>query len=171
MFGQLNNLLQILLIADGVFFTLGDQGIQQRRHGLVILWVDRRLIDDQLAHVVLDGFCHSLLAAANALGQRLYRINAAFYDKLNQRHIIERRDFFALFSTDVGVDQKAHVRLIGLEVDVVATSNLHLVTYFVVVIYFVFDLGNLLGAVASLFKFIGHAGEAANQGRGHLVQV
>ncbi|MNJ32551.1 hypothetical protein D3C77_272180 [compost metagenome] len=159
------------MVADGLFLALDNERIKQRGHGLVILRIDRRLIDDQLAHVVLDGLRHGFLAFANALGQRVDGADAALDDQRNQRHIVKGRDLLAILGTDIGVDQKAHVRLVGLQVDVVTTGELHLVTHFGKVIDLGLDFGNFLGAIARLFQFVCKVTEAADQRRRHLVQV
>jgi hypothetical protein len=69
--GQLDDLRQVLLVRERAFLALRDQRVQQLGHLLVVLGVDRRLVDDELADVVLDGLGDRLLLLADGRRQRV----------------------------------------------------------------------------------------------------
>jgi len=66
---QFDDLRQVSLIFHRRLLTQLDQGIQQFRHLLVVLRIDRHLVDNDLANVVFNRLGHRFLAAANTLGQ------------------------------------------------------------------------------------------------------
>ena len=111
-----------------------------------------------------------MLAFLDAVRQRLQRLRPALNDELNQRQIIERRHLPAFFRADVGVNQMPHGRLVLLQVNGIATVQLHLVAEVLVEGDFLFDRLSLGSGVTRLGHFAGKFGVGAHQRRGQFVQ-
>jgi hypothetical protein len=76
-----------LLIVERLALALRDERGEQERHPLIVLRVDRRLVDDEAADVVLDRLGRGLLFLADRLGEHLHRVDAAIDQDLYQREV------------------------------------------------------------------------------------
>ena len=78
---------------------------------------------DLAAYVVGDGFRHRLRTVLDALRQGPHRRGQpALQDQVQQPDVAEVRDRLGRLRLDIGVDQVAHVGLVGLEIDDLAAG-------------------------------------------------
>ncbi len=109
---------------------------------------------NDLAQVVFDSLCYCLSVPSNAVRQFFNRIFSSFYNQFNQRHIIERTDYFALFCTDVRVNQMAHGRFISLEVNIIGTCKFYLCSGMFIMTHFFQDVFSIGRCVSCFFHLI-----------------
>ena len=63
-----DDLLQVRLVLNRLLPALLDQRIEHRRHLLVVLRIDRHLVDDEAADIVLDRLGHRATTAPDPVG-------------------------------------------------------------------------------------------------------
>src|SRR5438094_554440 len=102
------------------------------------------LLKNLAANVVGNVFRNCLPVASDPRGQRQdgFRYTRP-YDQFQQTNFAKVGDYSRCFSLDVSVDQVAHVRLIGLEVDGLATCLPNDLTQLNKVVDILLDRGNL----------------------------
>ena len=169
--GQLGNLFEVLGVADHGLAPLGNQRVEQLAHLVVIGRVHRRLVDDESAHIVLDRLGHRRIGLHHALEPVMRRAGAALHDELYQAQLLEGGDLLALFGADIAVYQVAHGGLIGLQVDVVAAAQAHLVAQLAGLVHLVLNLADLLRRVAGLRQLAGNRRVGAHQCGDKLVEL
>ena len=96
--------------------------------------------------------------------------DAGLHDQIQQPHVVEGRDLPRLVGLDVGVDEVAHVRLVGLEVEALAAGLADDLAHVQVVVELPLDAGDVGGAVAGGLQLVGDVGVGAHQGHGGLVE-
>src|ERR1035437_1439834 len=113
---EVSQCFEVLLVLQRVGTALLDEGVEQLRHLVVVLRVDRLFVRYQLAGVVLnrlgDGF-GAVFDAGRKLADR--RVQAVLADQLDQALVVERRDHFRLVRSDICVEEVAHIGLVGPE--------------------------------------------------------
>ena len=80
---ELDQLEQVLLVANSLFTLLLNQGIEQRRHRLVVLRIHRLLIHNRLADVVDDGLGRRFRALTDVHRQLFQSAYAMLDDQLH----------------------------------------------------------------------------------------
>ena len=168
--GKLGNLFQVLGIADYRLAPLRYQRIQQLAHLVVVGRVHRRLVDDELAHVVFNRLGHRLVGFHHTLELGLRRIRPALHDQLNQVQLVKGGNLLALFGADVGVYQVAHGRLVGLEVNVVAAGQAHLVAQLAGLVHLSLNLADLRWRIARFHQLACNGRIGTHQRRHKLVE-
>ena len=169
--GVVQQLGEVRLVVERPLAPLGEDGVEQFRHLVVVLRVQGALVDDQLAHVVGDGRRHRLGVLLDAGRQLVDGAGAELHDELDQACVLEVRDRLRRFGADVGVEQVAHAGFVLLEVDVLARADLHLGPDVDVVGDLRLDRRRLGFAVAGGGHVVGEVGVGARHGRHRLVQL
>ena len=137
---QFGDLFQVFLILDCLGLAGRNDLVQQRRHLLVIGRIVEMLLDDLAADVVLDGLGDGVLVALEAAEHAVDGFgNAGFHDQVEQRHVVKRRNLPRLVGFDVGVDEVAHVRLVGFQVEALAAGLADDLAKFQIAVDFVLD--------------------------------
>ena len=97
--------------------------IKQGGHPVIKFRIVEMIFDDFASNIVFDGFSNSIVTAFDSIGQTFDCIgNAGFHNQLQKRHIIKRRDLSRLISFNIGVNQMAHIGLIGFQINAFATG-------------------------------------------------
>src|SRR5699024_5794456 len=101
--GKLNQLQQVLLIVDNSLTPLLDQGVQERRHRLVVLRVHRLLVNNRLTDVVDDGLGSSLWVLPDVLRQLVDSSDPMLNDEVDEA-LVKGGQVSRSIRLDVGVE-------------------------------------------------------------------
>ena len=115
---QVLGLAQKRLVGRRVRAVLLDKVIEQLRHLLVEPRIGELLADDRLANVVDDplgdGVPREFALLVQLAGDGV--VDAGLDDQLRERQLAQRSEVGCGVGLDVGVEEVAHVRLVGLDV-------------------------------------------------------
>ena len=96
-----------------------DDLIEHLRHPVIESGIMGLLADDRAAHVVFDGLLDRFFVAARLAKALVDGLsNTRLNDQLQQADFLEGRDLAWLIRFNVGINQEAHVGLVGLEVQI-----------------------------------------------------
>src|SRR5699024_959660 len=107
---KLDQFEEVLLVVDDGLTALLDQGVQERRHRLVVLRIHRLLINDRLTDVVDDGLGSRFWILADALGEFLDGSDPMFNDEVDET-LVKGRQIPRSIRLDVGIEKRTHAGL------------------------------------------------------------